>query len=422
MKKEATNGRSLWQSLGPGILFAGAAIGGSHLIQSTRVGANYGFQLIGLVILVMLLKYPFFEFAHRYTIARQESLLMGYRRRSFWLLLGFLIMVLPMAIVNCGAVSFVCAALGKQFLGWDFSLNSYAAVIVSTVTLILLIGHYKALDLVMKLMMLLLAISTVTAVCLVLGKVEFAERVAQAPSVLNWEALPFLLAFMGWMPAPLDSSVWPSLWRLEREEETHHQSTLKEALVDFNVGYIGTAIMAICFIMLGAIIMCQTGAGFSDKATVFCGQLVDLYENALDGHFRWVISLVAFMTMLSTVMTTLDGYAKTIQRSFEILGNGREIPASELSIIKPKLTWVILPILSVATLLLVFFFTASLKQMIDFATIVAFLGAPAVAFINFQLISSKHTPDDFKPGRWLRGISWAGLTFLGIFCLLYLFK
>ena len=40
------------KTLGPGILFASTAIGVSHLVQSTRAGANYGFDLLWLVLLV----------------------------------------------------------------------------------------------------------------------------------------------------------------------------------------------------------------------------------------------------------------------------------------------------------------------------------------------------------------------------------
>ena len=40
--------------LGPGLLFAGAAIGVSHLVQSTRAGADFGFGLIWALILVNL--------------------------------------------------------------------------------------------------------------------------------------------------------------------------------------------------------------------------------------------------------------------------------------------------------------------------------------------------------------------------------
>ncbi|MEY5042977.1 MAG: hypothetical protein RJA19_204, partial [Bacteroidota bacterium] len=47
--------------LGPGILFASTAIGVSHLVQSTRAGADYGWGLVGAIVLANVAKYPFFE-------------------------------------------------------------------------------------------------------------------------------------------------------------------------------------------------------------------------------------------------------------------------------------------------------------------------------------------------------------------------
>ena len=49
------------QKLGPGLLFAGAAIGVSHLVQSTRAGADFGFGFIWALLLIHLVKYPFFN-------------------------------------------------------------------------------------------------------------------------------------------------------------------------------------------------------------------------------------------------------------------------------------------------------------------------------------------------------------------------
>ena len=47
--------RGIQKSLGPGILLAGAAIGGSHLLSSTTAGARFGFGLGGLIIITNLL-------------------------------------------------------------------------------------------------------------------------------------------------------------------------------------------------------------------------------------------------------------------------------------------------------------------------------------------------------------------------------
>ena len=71
---------SIFKSLGPGLLFAGAAIGVSHLVQSTRAGADFGFGLLWALLLVNICKYPFFQFGPRYAAATGETLLDGYRK------------------------------------------------------------------------------------------------------------------------------------------------------------------------------------------------------------------------------------------------------------------------------------------------------------------------------------------------------
>lgn len=51
--------RSKFAAMGPGILMASAAVGGSHIIASTQAGAIYGWQLALIIILANLFKYPF---------------------------------------------------------------------------------------------------------------------------------------------------------------------------------------------------------------------------------------------------------------------------------------------------------------------------------------------------------------------------
>lgn len=56
--------RSLIPAMGPGILMAAAAVGASHLVASTRAGAEFGWQLAWVILAVNLLKYPFLPRAH----------------------------------------------------------------------------------------------------------------------------------------------------------------------------------------------------------------------------------------------------------------------------------------------------------------------------------------------------------------------
>src|SRR4030066_1954977 len=103
--------RGVLKALGPGILYAGAAIGASHLVQSTRAGADYSFELIWVIILINLFKYPFFEFAYRYTAATGKSMLEGYRNLGRWAITTFFILSFITAIINFAAVVLVCSGL-----------------------------------------------------------------------------------------------------------------------------------------------------------------------------------------------------------------------------------------------------------------------------------------------------------------------
>ena len=68
------------KKLGPGLLFAGAAIGVSHLVQSTKAGADYGLGLVWALLLVNIFKYPFFKYGTLYALATKENLLDGYNK------------------------------------------------------------------------------------------------------------------------------------------------------------------------------------------------------------------------------------------------------------------------------------------------------------------------------------------------------
>ena len=70
--------KALLKALGPGLLFASMAIGTSHLVLSTKAGAQYGWVMVIPIILANLLKYPFFEFGIRYTTVTEKSLIEGY--------------------------------------------------------------------------------------------------------------------------------------------------------------------------------------------------------------------------------------------------------------------------------------------------------------------------------------------------------
>tara|TARA_R100000455_G_C6225424_1_gene88519 strand:- start:62 stop:733 length:672 start_codon:yes stop_codon:yes gene_type:complete len=219
---------------------------------------------------------------------------------------------------------------------------------------------------------------------------------------------------MGWMPIPIDAAAWHSLWSLERDKQTNHKSSLRESLLDFNIGYVGASILALIFLSLGALVMFGSGVSFSASGAGFAQQLIDLYTQTLGNWAHWIIIICAFTTMFSTTLTVTDSYPRVTREIIRVMKE-RE---SESRIFSYKR---LLFIISAISMLVLWLAGSQFTYMIDLATSLSFLTAPALAFINYKLIFSSLTPKEHQPKTWLKVLSWLGMTFLTAFALLFFY-
>jgi len=402
--------KNFLKSIGPGLLFAGAAIGVSHLVQSTRAGADFGFGLLWAILIAALFKYPFFQFGPRYAAATGETLLDGYRRLGKGVLaISYSISFITMFIIQA-AVTIVTAGLAVNLFGF-FDMVTWSLLITILSISVLLIGKYKLLDNLMKYVILILTLSTLIAVIVAITKNDQAFTFTQVFPKETVE-IYFLIAFLGWMPAPLDISIWQSIWSLEKEKTVLKKTTTKQAIFDFNIGYVGTIFLAICFIILGALVMYGTGQNFSNKGSVFAGQLIELYTKNL-GDFAYIfIAIAAFTTMFSTTITTLDASPRTMTIANDLLFSKK---------IRLKYYfWIIL--LGIGTYVILKYFIDDMGLMVKIATILSFLTAPFYAILNFILITGRHTPKEHQPSIYLKVLSIVGIIFLIAFSLWFLFS
>lgn len=405
----------LW-ALGPGVMYAGAAIGVSHLVQSTRAGAGYGFALVWVVVLVHLLKYPFFEFAHRYTAAAGENLLAGYMRVGRWALLVYLVVAFGLSIPTAAVLTIVTAGMASSACGGfagSVTPMTWALILLGCCVVALASGGYPLLDKLMKLLMAVLAVCTVVAVVAAAGHGRAGKFDFAAPEVWNVAGIAFLVALMGWMPTPVDASAWPSLWMQERVRQTGHRPTLREALFDFHVGYVGSLVMAMMFLSLGALVMFGTGEALAEKADDFAGQLVDMYARALGGWSRPVVLTAAFITMLSTLLTVMDGYPRVLTAGCRLAWPGAER-------LRRAPYWAFVIAMAAGAVLIFQFLTSHMRTLVDVVTTLAFLSAPLFAYLNHRVMATAELPTGAAPPRWLNALSWAGLAFLTCFSILFL--
>jgi len=408
--------QNFWKALGPGIIWAAAAIGVSHLVQSTRAGADFGFQLVGVVLLANLLKYPFFQYGSRYAIATGESLIDGYRRMGKWVVVLFLFLTVGTMFTIQAAVTSVTVGLIKSVIPVSLNYVQVTIILLILCAILVLIGHYKTLDRFIKFVVVILSVSTLTALVAAFAQSDVQEVIQkQVPFDFSLSNVAFLIALVGWMPSAIDISVWSSLWTLAKMKTTGYRPSLKETLTDFNIGYIGTTLLSLAFLGLGAMVMFGTGETFSNNGIEFSNQLLRLYTGSIGAWSYPVLAVAAIATMFSTTLTVLDAYPRVLTPLYETL---TEKPQSQAIKERLKLIWI--GVLITGSVLLIAVFAAKMKLLVDIATTLSFITAPVLAILNLKAVTAAHVPTAYQPSRFMRLFSWFGISILSAFALYFM--
>lgn len=410
--------KGLKKSIGPGLVMAAAAIGVSHLVQSTRAGAEFGYALVWAILLANLFKYPFLEFGPRYAIATGRHMIHGYAKLGRWALWIYIIFTVGTMFAIQAAVTIVTASLAAELTGITLTAGLWSTIILGLCIILLFKNSYAVLDTVIKLFMVVLAVSTLVAVTAALiqspGAPGETASIA-APEVWTVSGVAFLIALMGWMPIPIDASVWHSIWTLERSKQTKYIPKLKESLIDFNIGYIGAALFALGFLALGAEVMFGSGESFAASGGDFSRQLINLYTVTLGDWAYLFITVCAFSTMFSTTFTVTDTYPRVCSELLS-LGNADETGPRKNSSYRLLLVGI-----TVVSLALLFLMGNRFRLLIDIATTLSFLTAPILAYINYRLVYNTDVDAEFHPPKWLHYLAIGGLFFLSGFALFYVY-
>ena len=156
--------------------------------------------------------------------------------------------------------------------------------------------------------------------------------------------------------------------------------------------------------------MHPTANSFSNSAGTFSIQLIEMYTQNLGSWAYIIIGIAAFTTMFSTTLTTLDASPRSMHKTTELV--------FEKPFKNGYLLWSVVLILG--TLSIYFFFLSEMGRLIKVATVLSFLTAPFYALTNYILISSKHTPKEWRPSKTLHIMSCFGILFLIGFSVWYL--
>ncbi len=417
------NNKPLIKVIGPGLLFAGSAVGVSHLVQSTRAGAMYGMALVVFIVAAFVTKYPSFLFAPRYSAITGRSVLASYRQQGRFAMGFYGVSTIISMFIGAAANLLVTSGLLMAVFDLQQSVVPLAAVISGIGMALLVAGHYHWLDRLMRVLMAFLTIATIAATVMAWPMINWQVSGVWLPAEYNMATILFLAALVGWMPTPSDVSVWQSQWTVAKIRDTGYRPNTREANLDFHIGYVSTLLLAFCFVILGTAVMHGSGNGFEGSPAKFAAQVIGLYEQALGKWSGSVVGIAAVSVMFSTLLAILDGYPRGFA-NFLLLLHGQEEGVQEdhtSERTRHRYYWCTMLVMVLGALLILALFEGQFKSFVDFGATAAFLGAPLFALLNHRAMQGEDIPIHLRPRGFLYQWSIVGILALTLFALLYIY-
>jgi Mn2+/Fe2+ NRAMP family transporter len=391
------------------MMLAAVAIGVSHLVQSTRAGADYGLTFTWLITLIVVLKYPAFRFAVDYASATGQSLVHGYARHSRlalgWLAVAFFVDM----FIASAAVSLVTAGLFISIFGLPFTAPQTAVGLTVLSAILLLNGQYLKAERIVRVLVVLFSILSVIAMFLALPLLGSDGRDLLTEVTPDRALAVFVIAVAGWMPMPMTGSIFHSMWICEKRRDNPDDFGHKKAMFDLNVGYGLALVLAICFVILGTAVLFQTDRVVPASAGAFASELLSIFTTVIGNWSYPLIATAAVAVMWSTLLALLDALPRV---SDQLVG----LCTSRAADAPSRYTaFLALQVLGVTLLLL--FLMRGFTSYIDFATGAGFVAAPALAYYNYRALQSGDIAAAYRPSRVLVIWNWISVVVLGVFAL-----
>ena len=395
-------------SLGPGLLYAAVAVGVSHLVQATRAGADFGLGMVLVVIFACLMKYPGLRFGGEYAAATGKNLVVNYRERGSLVFGLFAVSQLFSMVFIIAAVSLFTSGLLQVALGFQTGPVMSVFILLVLVAILLMTGHYKVLEKVIKGIVFGFTLLTTVCMLLVISRLDLSLSAFALPA-FDVSTVLFIVALVGFMPSPTDASILQSLWTVARAESEGRRATKEESRFDFNVGYITSCILAIFFLFLGTAVLFESGVAMPADNAGFARRLLEVYTSIIGDWSYYIMAITALCVMLSTALTVTDGMTR-----MALAIGGESFPGPHWY--TDRFYNIVLVVLSLAALLVIWLLLQSFATFMDMTSVIVFIIGPFLALLNHLAIYSDEIPRGKQPSQLIR--IWSIVSIVSLFLLM----
>jgi len=414
---------TLKEKFGPGLLYAALAVGVSHLVSSPTAGATYGLIMVAYAVLVCLIKYPTFLFGATYAAATGGTLVDGYAKMGKWVVVLFFLMQLFEYTFAISGVSVTTAAIIRSVFDADMGIGLEFGLVLSCM-IILALGRYSVLEDITRVLVVLFTVGTVIATIVAIGGIDTggASVTANIGSELAGEnkvaTILFLVAVAGWMPTGTAGSVGMSLWVKAKRIRLKRRVTPAEAAFDFHVGYGAAIFLAICFVVLGTLVMYINGVEVEPNGAAFADQLISLFTSTIGDWIYPVIALSAITVMYSTLLTLVDLMPRSSAAALvEIIS----VPEDERPEKFGKIYLIFIGVELLLVMSVLFILLDSFGTFIAWVTSMGFVVAPVFSYLNHKAMFGPDISEQDRPGEFIRYWSIGTITILTGVALMFVY-
>ena len=397
---------------GPAMMMAATAVGVSHLVYSTQAGADYGFSLAWLIVLIVALKYPAFRFAVDYASGTGRSLVTAYSRISkialLWLAIGFFVDM----FIATGAVALVTAGLIISVFDIPLPGPQVAVGLMVISAIVLLNGQYAKAERLVKILVLTFSILVVAATVFALPLLGSGERGAFGALTPDRSLAVFVIAMAGWMPMPANGAILYSKWVCERKKIDGDAFDYARAREDFRNGYGLTLVLALCFVAMGTAVLYGTGRQVPATAAGFATELFGIFTSVIGRWSYPVIAAAGIAVIWSTQVALMDALPRVTDRLVAIVQNRPDDAPSRFR------TFLLVQVVGVSIMLL--FMMKNFTSFIYFATSMGFIAGPAIAYYNYRAVTSNDVAAGHRPSAMLINWNWISVFALATFAIAFL--
>ncbi|MHB1086731.1 MAG: Nramp family divalent metal transporter [Minisyncoccota bacterium] len=410
---------SFWQRIkiiGPGFIWAAAAIGSGELIIASKVGSEYGLVFVWALWLGIWLKYwiqkgildvtiltgkPIVELWHASTYGRVSS--------WYWLLFfiltatgvagllglsaSIMAALIPIASVDMWAITLtvilIALAYFQKYGSFERTMLLFCAVLAVGVAATAFISHPTPTELFAW------DIPTTTAAALVFL------------SLLGWGAgsgpdlmLPYSwwVTEKGYQNLPLNSATGKSLAEhTDADSVVQVRSWLSLAKWDTAFGYVAAGVVATVFMIAGAKILAPRGIHVEGMSAL--SNLAAIFTETFGGWSFYLFMVPAFAAIYSTALGVFDGGRISIAHIVRMLLRKPTVASPDMRAnIWYRVTLIFFSLVPLAIFL-------GFKQPVALVITAAVISAVSMPLLAFQVYGSlmRDIPLIYRPNRFYLG-------------------